>query len=87
MIHVTPLYQSLEWRPGLSERAQQSIEEVIGPDVFGTLIVQEDDYDTALHSDGESATLSLDNLQDVDEIRLPPVRRCLPAKMRRQSIS
>ncbi|MCB2212064.1 AAA family ATPase [bacterium] len=67
MIQVTPLYQGLEWKPGLSESAQQSIEEAIGADVLSTLLVSAEDYDSALRAvlpDGPGIRVAMPDVPD-----------------------
>ena len=43
MFTVAPLYEGLEWQPNLSDADRSAMEEIIGLDVLGTFVVQEDE--------------------------------------------
>jgi uncharacterized protein YPO0396 len=47
LIAAVPLYRGLEWAPGLSAETRVCIEEALGPDVLGILLVSGADYDAA----------------------------------------
>ena len=47
LIDTAPLYSGLEWKPGLSADTRNAIEEAIGSEVLGTLLVSSENYATA----------------------------------------
>ena len=47
MIDALPLYRELEWKPGLTAESRAAIEEAIGAEVLGTLLVASADYAAA----------------------------------------
>lgn len=47
MIDVRPLYRGLEWKPGLSSETKSAIEEAIGPEILGILLIPSSEYDVS----------------------------------------
>ena len=45
MLTPTPLYQGVEWRPGLDRKEMDYIEEFIGADVCATLLVADNEFE------------------------------------------
>ncbi len=47
MVTAVPLYEGLEWQPGLTRTIQATIEELIGEEILATFIVREDELEPA----------------------------------------